>query len=88
MVPFPPNAATAAAAASARRTPHLSRSAPHQRAVDWLQGVLEKRYTAVRATGVYTETDGGGTQPEDGVPVVADVSDEVGDDKEDDADPF
>ena len=41
-------------------TLHLPRSAQHQRAVEWLQGVLEKRYTAVRATGVSTETDGGG----------------------------
>ena len=35
-------------------------SATQPRAVEWLQGVLEKRYAAVRATGVNTETNGGG----------------------------
>ena len=44
------NAASAASASSVLCTPHLSRSAQHQRAVEWLQGVLEKSCTAVCAT--------------------------------------
>ena len=51
------NAATSASACAVLCTPHLSRSAQHQRAVEWLKGVPEQSRPAVRALTLST-TDG------------------------------